>query len=107
MSLHSISGVTPEDNRFCYGATCTWFGSIHEVGTKGTMRLPCCPACGGVLFEMGGENEWWTGVDQFERAKPHPGYRAMLEWQRTQKKCFPQLAALIAAHRASQGERYE
>lgn len=90
------------DPRLCYGATCTWFGSIHETGKRGV--LPCCPHCGGVLFQMPSEEEWWIGVDQYERAKPHPGYRAMLEWQRAEKKCFPQLDALLAAHRASLGE---
>lgn len=75
------------DGRLCYGATCTWFGSIHE--TKQTKEgLPCCPFCGGVLFEMAHEGEWWDGVDKYEREAPHPGYRAMWEWQRAQKKCF-------------------
>lgn len=80
----------PPDGRLCYGATCTWFGSIHE--TKSTPGphggIPCCPLCGGVLFEMPDEGEWWNGVDTYEREKPHPGYRAMWEWQRAQKRCF-------------------
>ena len=87
------------DGRFCYGANCTWFGSIHEVGsTKPDVghALPCCPLCGGMLYEMQDQSEWWDGIDKFERgeyplptAHPHPGYRAMWEWQRAQKKCFP------------------
>lgn len=97
------------DGRFCYGATCTWFGSIHEISsTKKHPRhqqtindghdLPCCPICGGMLFEMQDEGEWWSGIDDFEKGNyalpgakpghPHPGYRAMWEWQRAQKKCF-------------------
>jgi hypothetical protein len=94
------------DGRFCYGASCTWFGSIHEVSsTKKHPRhqqtindgndLPCCPICGGMLFEMKDEGEWWEGIDLFEKgtyplptAHPHPGYRKMWEWQRSMKICF-------------------
>lgn len=89
-----------KDERFCYGATCTWFGSIHETGNRGP--LPCCPVSGGVLFEMGDEREWWDGVDAYER-DGHPGYRAMLEWQRTEKKCFSSLDALTDAYKAAHG----
>ena len=113
------------DGRFCYGAACTWFGSIHEVSsTKKHPRhqqtindghdLPCCPICGGMLFEMQDEGEWWEGVDSFEKgsypfptARPHPGYRAMWEWQRAQKKCFFQgangLSGLVAAYKEATG----
>jgi hypothetical protein len=93
--------TTPGDGRFCYGATCTWFGSIHETkGTKGPVAsIPICPCCRGVLFEMPDEGEWWTGVDQYEREAPYPGYRAMLEWQRSQKKCFQGIENLVRAYR--------
>ena len=108
------------DGRFCYGANCTWFGSIHEVGSTKPRSgdvghaLPCCPLCGGMLFEMQDEGEWWQGIDGFERgeyplptAHPHPGYRAMWEWQRAQKKCFPQalsgLDKLVAAYKEATG----
>ena len=113
------------DGRFCYGATCTWFGSIHEVGnTRSHPRhqqvighngdLPCCPICGGMLFEMQDEGEWWEGIDAYERgdyplptAHPHPGYRAMWEWQKAQKKCFFQgangLDGLVTAYKAATG----
>src|SRR5271166_6809665 len=63
------------DGRFCYGVNCTWFGSIHEVGSTKPRSgdvghaLPCCPLCGGMLFEMQNEGEWWTGVDTFERGE--------------------------------------
>lgn len=100
-----ISESRNADTRLCYGATCTWFGSIHEVAKRGV--LPCCPHCSGVLFQLPTEEEWWNGVDQYERNKPHPGYRAMFEWQRAQKKCFPTrngIDALAAAYRASLGE---
>lgn len=91
-----------EDTRFVYGASCTWFGSIHEVSsTKKHPRhhhsvkedLPCCPVCGGMLFEMKDEKEWWEGIDLFEKGTyplptAHPGYRKMWEWQKSMKICF-------------------
>jgi hypothetical protein len=95
-----------DDTRFTYGASCSWFGSIHEVGNtgthlhwagqdKGTHHLPCCPICGGMLFEMPTEDEWWKSVDDFEAGNypastkhPHPGYREMLEWQQKSMFCF-------------------
>ena len=116
------------DGRFCYGASCTWFGSIHETSsTKKHPRhqqtiqdvtdkhgLPCCPVCGGMLFEMQDEGEWWEGIDMFETgtypmptAHPHPGYRAMWEWQRAQKTCFFQgangLSGLVKAYKDATG----
>ena len=86
------------DGRFCYGVCCTWFGSIHETKANGS-GLPGCPKCGGVLFEMSNEGEWWEGIDRFERgdypssdplspSRPHPGYRALWEWMRAQPMCL-------------------
>lgn len=101
-------GGRAPDGRFCYGATCTWFGSIHE--TKSTPGphggIPCCPLCGGVLFELPDESEWWGGIDAYEK-EGHPGYRAMWEWQREQKKCFSSrngIDVLAAAYRTAVGK---
>lgn len=105
-------GVGPPDARLCYGVRCTWFGSIHETASiEG--GLPCCPLCHGVLFEIPDEGEWWRGIDEFERGthpnnpRPHPGYRAMWEWQRAQKRCFSLRldgpAGLVAAYREATG----
>jgi len=96
-------GGPRDDKRLAYGATCTWFGQIQEVGKKSPHSIPCCPLCGGVLFEMPTEQEWWDGVDKYER-DGHPGYRAMWEWQRIQKVCFPLrdgIKALEAAYAAA------
>lgn len=97
-------GGNQPDARFCYGATCTWFGSIHE--TKQTPAgLPGCPYCGGLLFEMVHEGKWWELVDGFER-NGHPRYRAMWEWQRGQGKCFSLregLSGLIFAYKDATG----
>lgn len=97
----------PQDGRYCYGAQCTWFGSIGEVGTVNRSNgeeifgLPCCPHCGGMLFELSTEAEWWKGADEFEAAG-HPGYRSMLEWQKREGTCFRgDVKTLIAAYAAA------
>ena len=96
------------DARFCYGACCTWFGSIHEIKVN-TVQLPCCPKCYGVLYEMDNEGEWWRGVDGFERGdsvltkRSHPGYRTMWEWARSQPMCFRNLPMLAKAYEKATG----
>jgi len=65
-----------KDNRFVYGANCTWYGPIAEAGSFG--GLPVCPHCGGVLFEMATEKEWTDSVANFDAR--WPGYRALVEW---------------------------
>jgi len=114
-----------DDPRFCYGATCTWFGSINEVSSTAKHPrhqqvvghngdLPCCPICGGMLYEMESEAEWWDSIDQFEKgnyprpmAHAHPGYRAMWEWQKKENRCFFQgangVSDLVKAYREATG----
>ena len=86
-----------KDKRFCYSATCTWFGSIYETKQLET-GIPCCPHCRGVLFELPQEKEWWEAIDVYE-TNNEVGYRAMWEWQREQKRCFPLMKDLRAAYR--------
>jgi hypothetical protein len=74
--------------RIVYGARCTWWGSISEVGSTGT-GLPVCPHCGGVLFEVPDEAGWWQGVDAYE-AEGRAGYRRLIEWARG--RCYPVLS---------------
>ncbi len=75
------------DTRIIYGAArfCFWWDGIDKIGRRpsapGTHALPCCPHCGGMLFEMPNEQAWFSGVDRYEAAG-HPGYRAFVEWQR-------------------------
>lgn len=86
-----------EDNRYCYGANCTWHGPIRTVGTTPPInghRLPCCPLCRGLLMEFPTAGEWWGPTEAYEAGtgkggKPHPGYVAMMKWQVEQKVCFP------------------
>lgn len=91
--------TTVPDGRIAYGANCRWWGSIGEVGTSSRgSGLPCCPRCGGMLFEMESEGEWWSGVDAYE-AGGHPGYRAFIEWLRG--RCYPTFDAAKAAYDAT------
>lgn len=125
----SITEKQDEDKRFCYGANCTWFGPITDVGSTeykvkdqaerfpgliGDTSLPCCPCCHGMLFELEQESHFWAGVHAFEAgtykkpeelaarsgpARPHPGYRAMWEWQRQQKTCFTTVEILAMTYK--------
>jgi hypothetical protein len=76
------------DARVVYGARCSWWDSISQIGKRQVNghSLPCCPKCGGVLFEIDSEVQWWANVDAHE-AKGNPGYRKMMEWMRG--KCMP------------------
>lgn len=86
------------DARIVYGARCTWWDSISQVATVGPYRIPCCPHCSSPLFEVDDEAEWFRQVDKFEREKPQPGYRAVIEWARG--KCFQGASAMFAAFEA-------
>lgn len=87
------------DTRIAYGARCTWWDDIANVGltSPGTAghRLPCCPHCGSMLFEMDSAEPWWAGARRYED-DGHPGYVAMIEWAKGQ--CFPSMAAMMAAY---------
>lgn len=82
------------DSRIVYGATCAWWDSIDKV-SKTPGGLPCCPHCGGVLFEMPTEEAWWRSVDTHER-NGHPGYRWFITWLRG--KCFGGFPEAMAAY---------
>lgn len=89
------------DNRIAYGARCTWWDGIRKVGKMSPgpsgHSLPCCPHCGGVLFELENEGQWLAGADRYEN-DGHPGYRAMIEWARG--KCFKNMDELKTAYEA-------
>lgn len=84
------------DNRIAYGALCTWWDDIRQVG-KTSDGLPCCPHCSGVLFEKENHGQWFDGVDRYEK-NGHPGYRKMVEWARG--KCFKNIDAVKTAYEA-------
>lgn len=90
------------DTRIAYGARCTWWDGIANVGLtepgRSGHRIPCCPQCGSMLFEMESEEPWWDGVRKHE-SNGNAGYRLMMEWARG--KCFPNLAALELTYAAA------
>lgn len=51
------------DERIVCGALCTWWESIHEAATTDA-RLPCCPHCGGPLFEVADYGKWIDGAEK-------------------------------------------
>lgn len=84
-----MSTVGPE--MVAFGATCSWWdlktnaSRICYVRPGQTSTLPCCPKCGGVLFEAE-LNDWWIQAEVYEK-NGHPTYQDYLEW--AQGKCFP------------------
>ena len=72
------------DKRCVYGATCSWWGSIHEVVVID--GLPRCPKCHGTLWEMESEDDFLASAKRYEE-RGNPGYLAMVQWARG--KCFP------------------
>lgn len=86
------------DERVVYGAQCTWWGSISEIG-KNSWGLPCCPHCGGMLYEQPNLETWWANVDHFENVGRRAGYRAFVEWMRG--RCFSTYQDALVAYTAA------
>ncbi len=81
------------DTRNVHGARCTWWDAISESKT-GAHGLPGCPHCGGVLYEVATEAQWWEAIDRHD--KHEPGYRALMEWARG--NCYPNFDTLKRAY---------
>lgn len=103
-----ITSMSNGDTRIVYGATCTWWDSILKVGSRSMnvyldsraavgVSIPCCPLCGGMLFEMPNEDAFLKGAIEHE-AKGHPGYVQFVRWARG--KCYPSYEAAEAAYRS-------
>ncbi len=91
------------DSRIVYGMGCTWWDSISNVETKevkGGHKVPCCPHCGSVLFEVDSEELFLKDVDKYEK-DGHPNYRKTLLWSKG--KCFKTWKDAMLAH----GRRHE
>jgi hypothetical protein len=76
------------DRRVAYGAMCTWWDLIDNVGLLNTgsgVPLPCCPHCKGLLMEVRTPESWWASVARYE-AKGNPGYGDFIRWLRG--RCF-------------------
>lgn len=76
------------DTRYAYGAVCSWSGPIQEVSTtepksgvlgSSPVSIPCCPLCGGPLYEVDSKEQWDRQIAEFD-ADGHPGYIAFQEW---------------------------
>jgi hypothetical protein len=97
----AVGGTPPiktKDDRVVCGASCMWWDGIDKAGKTLPFvihSIPCCPRCGGVLFEFESEAEWFEAVDRYE-SEGHPGYRAMIEWGRG--RCFKTPADLERAY---------
>lgn len=89
----------------------TWIGPRHETSVSGL-----CPFCASQV-ELILESQHWSDAEAVERGDypwpaykkelkprnwaphPHPGFRAMWEWARTQLRCFDNVTALQEAYR--------
>jgi hypothetical protein len=101
-----------ENDLHVYSANCSWHDHITKVGLTepspqqmayvgsgknktpieiGGHRLPCCPFCGSILFQLD-EKEWWEGAEKHD--KTHPGYLAFLRWSQGKCRKNIRLAAL-------------
>jgi hypothetical protein len=79
------------DERYVYGAVCTWHGSIHETAQSKTsnvvlngrsvgVSIPCCPHCGCPLMEYKNRKEWDDQATKFMADHPElPLYREWME----------------------------
>lgn len=74
-----------KDTRIVYANGCTWWDSIDKVSTVGPLKIPCCPHCKSVLFEVPSLEIWNEGVDSYTRSAD-PNYRKFMDWLRG--KCF-------------------
>jgi len=88
--------VRAVDERIVYGAQCSWWGSIYDVGASGS-ELPGCPHCHGVLFEVASEEEWWKGIDQYIARTGDQNYRKFTEWLKG--KCFRSVQVAMEHYR--------
>jgi len=92
--------IAGSDPRIVCGARCVWWDGIGKTVLRGPHHVPCCPHCGGVLFEYADEATWWAGIMAYE-LDGHSGYAKFIEWLRGQ--CFATHASAVAAYRASGG----
>jgi len=95
--------MSEKDPRIVYGARCLWWDTIDKIDrtpNRGDgIRLPCCPHCGNVLYEMPNMEAWVKGLEAYE--KNHPGYRVFLDWLRG--KCFPTMFDAKIAYKQDTG----
>lgn len=93
--MQKSSSTPPEtqDTRVVCGASCTWWDDISQVGRRD--KLPCCPHCGGMLFEFPTMDDFLVGAIAHD--KTNPGYLDMLRWARG--NCFKGADAAAEAYK--------
>lgn len=109
-----MSETTP-DTRIAYGAQCSWWGDIKDVGTKAidmskneariggrlvrelmmdlpeTERsLPCCPVCKGMLYELDSEADYLAAAEKYATDQHDQTYVEFVKWAKG--KCFRTVA---------------
>lgn len=94
------------DQRYVYGACCTWHGTIQEAGHTKPQPMqiqpvngpvmnvtapafPCCPKCTGLLMEVESRAVWDASVAKF--AEAHPEMPRYAEWMESLRNgpCIP------------------
>lgn len=75
------------DERYVYGVTCTWHGTIQEV--KAISGFPSCPYCGGMLFEVSSRAVWDRLVLDFSAKSNEPLYPEWVQTQHDMGRCVP------------------
>ena len=89
MSHHERSGTLKPlrgvRRRIGFGAACCWWDEI-EAAAPTVTGIPCCPHCGGVLYELESDSWWLFARKHAEEAKDSR-YLAFVEWIRG--RCFP------------------
>lgn len=101
------------DTRYVYGANCTWHGSIADIGHKKTnsafdgseITLPCCPHCGGMLFEFPSKEVWGEAVAKQEAV--NPGYAAFIEWAGSIGACWGGQYDALKRYNFTQGKEFK
>ncbi len=84
MSGAAVQPAVPGDVRYVFGVECTWHDAIRAAG-RTRDGTPVCPHCGGALYNLLTETEFWNGVAAMTRTSP--GYDEMMRWSRG--RCFP------------------
>lgn len=105
------TGPADANDRMVQGAQCTWIGYLSEA-PDGPDNRPVCPHCSGNLITAADEATIQLGFEAFEFGaytsvnpppRPHPGYRGMMAWMRTQSTCWTTIEAAAANYKAATG----
>jgi hypothetical protein len=107
----ATSTLTPAIEPMVQGASCTWIGPMSATVEDSATGIPLCPHCGGHLISAVDEETMRLGFEAFELGayssinpppRPHPNYRKLVSWMRSQDKCWTTIeAAASGFHQAT------